>query len=103
MHEVKYFIGKFDKDTNKQELSNTYFVSQIIKQLGECTILRSKSGYINQKGKQISESLLVVIQLLNDDNVMVNTTALENCKHFKKLFNQEAILFTIEEVKYEVC
>lgn len=99
MYEVKYFIGKFDKDTRKQELSNEYFVSQIIKRLGECTIIRSKGSYLNYEYKMIKEPSLLVIELVDD---LPKETAINNCKHFKKIFNQESILFTIQEIEYEV-
>lgn len=97
MYKVTYYIGKFDKNTNKQELANEYFVSTITKLLNECTIIRSKSVYINSKNKQIHEPSLVVIKFTNDiDDLALNT------KYFKRWFNQESILVTVEDVKVEV-
>lgn len=105
MYKLEYFIDKFDKDTKKQVIANEYFVQQIINRLGECTILRAKSGYKYLKGfgqKTSVEPSLHVVQIVNDDLHCIKKEAIENCKYFKKIFNQEQILFTITETGFEV-
>lgn len=99
MYKIIYYIGKNDKDTGKQTLSNEFFISTINKILGECTIIRAKGLYFDTKGRQIHKPSLVVIKFDNDNGV---SNIPYNVKQFKKLFNQECILVEKQEINTEV-
>lgn len=100
-YKVTYYIGKFDKDTNKQELSNEYFINQIVRRLGDCTIIRTKGCYtMNATNKQVHEPSLKVEQIISNDEYYVQDV-IDNCKHFKKIFHQESILYTIQELDFD--
>lgn len=100
-YKITYYIGKFDKDTNKQELSNEYFINQIVRQLGDCTIIRTKDCYtMEATRKQVHEPSLKVEQIVFDNNYYLNDV-INNCKYFKKIFHQESILYTVQEIEYD--
>ena len=101
-YRITYYIGKYDKETFKQELSNEYFKNTISSILGECTIIKSSAIYLNFKNKVVKEPNLKVEIIVDDELKYIRSTVIDNCRTFKRKFNQEAILFTIEEIEYEV-
>ena len=104
MYKLTFYIGKFDKNTGKQELSNDYFVNTITRELGDCTIIRVKGCYTMQETKkQLHEPSLKVEKILIDiDYNSIYKDAVTLSKEFKKLFNQESVLFTIQELETAV-
>lgn len=101
-YRITYYIGKYDKETFKQELSNEYFKNTISSILGECTIIESSGIYQNFKNKTVKEPSLKVEIIVDDELRYIRSNVINNCQTFKRKFNQEAILFTIEEIEYEV-
>lgn len=101
-YRVTYYIGKYDKETFKQELSNEYFKNTITSLLGECTIIEVSGTYVNSKNKVVKAPNLKVETIVDDDFKYIRSNAINNCQVFKRKFNQESILLTIEEIEYEV-
>lgn len=103
MHDylITFYIGKFDKNTDNQELSNDYFISTITRELGSCTIIRTKGFYTIQdtKKQQREPSLKVEKILIDKDYNSVFKDAMTLSIKFKKLFNQGSILFTIQKLE----
>lgn len=101
---ITFYITKLNRHTNNQELSNDYFINQITKELGDCTILRAKQcSYTSNSKKQLNEPAYKVEYVLNDTYEYVNKLAIEVSKKFIKLFDIDTVLFTIQELKtYEV-
>lgn len=101
-YRVTYYIGKYDKETFKQELSNEYFRNTITSTLGECTIIETTGTRFNSKNKVVKEPNLKVETIVDDEFKYIRSNVINNCQIFKKKFNQESILFTIDEIEYEV-
>lgn len=101
-YRVTYYIGKYDKETFKQELSNKYFKNTIASTLRECTIIETSGFYFNSKNKIVKEPSLKVETILDDELNYVRSDVINNCQIFKRKFNQDSILFTIDEIEYEV-
>ena len=101
-YRVTYYIGKYDKETFKQELSNEYLKNTITSVLGECTIIETCGTYFNFKNKVAKEPSLKIEKIIDDELKYVRPDTINNCQMFKRKFNLETILFTIDEIDYEV-
>jgi len=88
MYEHTLFIGLYDKDTHKQELSINEFKSRISNTLGDCTIKEGQTGYYTHAdGTQVTEPSLEVKKFGGTKRDIVNLA-----KQLKKQLNQESII-----------
>lgn len=101
-YRVTYYIRKYDQETFKQELSNEYFKNTITSILGECTIIETSETHLNFKNKVVKEPTLKVETIFDDELKYIRSNVINNCQTFKRKFNQESVLFTIDEIEYEV-
>lgn len=101
-YRITYYIEKYDKETFKQELSNEYFKNTITTTLGECIIIEASGTHLNSKNKVVKEPNLKIEIIVDDELKYIRSDVINNCQIFKRKFNQESILFTIDEIEYEV-
>lgn len=80
-YRITYYIGKYDKETYKQELSNEYFKNTITSTLGECTIIETSGIYFNSKNRIVKEPSLKVEIILDDELKYIRSNVINNCKY----------------------
>lgn len=88
MYEHTLFIGLFDKDTHKQELSTSDFKKIISNTLGDCTIKEGNEGhYTHNNGEKVTEPSLEVKKFGGSKRSIINLA-----KQLKQQLNQESII-----------
>lgn len=88
MYEHTLFIGLYDKDTHKQELSNIEFKQIISNTLGDCTIKEGQTGYYtHDNGVKVTEPSMEVKKFGGSKRDIINLA-----KQLKTLLNQESII-----------
>lgn len=91
MTTINFYIGKFDKTTHKQELSNEYILNAIHKALAKravpgYTVTSCKGCYIHTNGTIVREPSYKVTVV--DYTIPVQII----CNELKLALNQESIL-----------
>lgn len=91
---ITFYIGTFDKNTHKQELSIDYF-KEILDETFDCyTLSKCYGRYKHNDGTVVNELTLKVEYLDINNTLNVQKT----CDEFKQLFNQECIMVTCTEI-----
>lgn len=103
MYKYNIYIGMFDKDTKKQELSNTDFLNTVrkvmrLKDIENYTIYKGKGHYQHEDGTTVCEPSLNV-EIIEHEN-WTNFMYINDIKHMLcDLLNQESILITKQKVE----
>lgn len=95
MTTINFYIGKFDKLTYKQELSNEYILNAIHKTLTTHDVLRytvisCKGCYTHTNGSIVREPSYKVTVCNNDLSIIKQI-----CNELKLQLNQESILVEV--------
>lgn len=92
MYKHTLTIGLNDKDTLKQEIPTSKFMSIISNAVGDCTIKEGATGYYTMRnGVKVVEKSLTVEKFGGSKKAII-----EVAKYLKQVLNQEAIILTTE-------
>lgn len=99
MYKITYYIGCNDKDTLKQELSDTQIISVIDNLFKDYTLSKTQGRLTNKDGVKTFEKSFVVT-IITDSNYEIDNAHIElNCLELKSKLNQESILVTKELIR----
>lgn len=99
MYKITYYIGCNDKDTLKQELSDEFFISTLDNLFDDYTLSQTQGRFTNKDRVKIFEKSFVVTLITDKSSGTSDIVIKNNCKHLKKLLNQESILVTKELIQ----
>ena len=100
MYRITYYIGCNDKDTLKQELSDTQIISVIDNLLKNYTLSKTKGRFTNKDGLKVFEKSFIVTLITDDEDCEVTPFCIRhNCTVLKTRLNQESILVTKELIQ----
>lgn len=102
MKKIKITVGLNDKDTKKQKHFTKWYYKRIFKNLeylaiDGATLTESLGYYRHENGETVKEKS-INIELLFIEEVTVRNLA----KLIKKEFNQESVIFAVEELNSEL-
>ena len=100
MYKITYYIGCNDKDTLKQELSDTQIISVIDSVFKDYTLSQTQGRFTNKDGVKTFEKSFVVTLIEYENSVdvrdqFINSTA----RILRQKLNQESILVTKELIQ----
>ena len=102
MKKIKITVGLNDKDTKKQKHFKKWYYKRIFKNLEYLAIdgatLTESLGYYKHENGQTVKEKSINIELLFIDEV----TAKNLAKLLKREFNQESVVFAVEELNSEL-
>lgn len=99
MYKITYYIGCNDKDTLKQELSDSFFISTLDSLFDNYTLSQTQGRFTNKGGVKTFEKSFVVT-IITDSNYEIDNAHIElNCLELKSKLNQESILVTKELIQ----
>lgn len=99
MIKVTYYIGTYDKDTNKKELLDRDFYKVFDELFINYTLQKAQGVYtMHDTGTVVKEDTFIVTDIL-DNNFDGKTKQYikDNCDILKEKLNQESILVEISE------
>ena len=99
MYKITYYIGCNDKDTLKQELSDTQIISVIDGIFDNYALSKTQGRFTNKDGVKTFEKSFVVTLITDNEKDIDDVFILHNCKHLKAFLNQESILVTKELIQ----
>nr|DAP28679.1 MAG TPA: Protein of unknown function (DUF3574) [Caudoviricetes sp.] len=101
MIKVIYYIGMNDKNTLKQELAKSDFITEFDEIFRDYTIVEASGRFTNKIGEiTIERSLTVTTFIDNCNETELRKLIQNNCDILKNKLNQESIL--VEVCKPEV-
>lgn len=96
MIKITYYIGMNDKDTLKQELSKSDFITEFDKLFRDYTVFEAQGRFTNRVCEVTFERTLVVTTFIDDCIDIILKQAIKfNCDTLKEKLNQESILVEI--------
>lgn len=98
MNEYNIYIGMYDKDTKKQELSNTEFLNTVRKVMrynfiDNYTIIKAKGHYKSDTMTVCEPS--IIVDIIIDYELDTDFIKTQLCK----FLNQESVLITKQEIQ----
>lgn len=103
MYKYNIYVGMFDKDTKKQELSTQDFLNTVrkimrLKDIKNYTIIKAKGHYQHEDGSTICEPSIIV-EIIESEN-WTNYMYINDLKNMLcDSLNQESVLITKQEVE----
>lgn len=100
MIKINYYVGCNDKDTLKQEKTDSYFMVVFNACFDNFTVTEAIGKFVNEQGLPTTEKTFIITLLLNDDDKETLEEWTEiNCRYLKQSLNQESILVTKEVIQ----
>lgn len=99
MYKITYYIGCNDKDTLKQELSDTQIIGVIDNLFKDYTLSKTQGRFTNKDGVKTFKKSFVVTLITDNEKDFDDIFILHNCKPLKAFLNQESILVTKELIQ----
>lgn len=98
MYKYNIYIGMFDKDTKKQELSNQDFLNQVRKVMkynfiDNYTIIKAKGHYKSDTMTVCEPS--IIVEIIINYELFINDIKTMLCKEL----NQESVLITKQSIE----
>lgn len=98
MIKVTYYIGMNSKDTLKEELTKSDFITEFDKIFRDYTVYEAQGRFTNRLCEVTYErNLIVTTFIAGTDIKQVNKSVLDNVHILKDRLNQECILVEVSE------
>lgn len=104
MIKVTYYIGMNDKDSLKQKLVKSDFITEFDEVFKDYTLQEAQGRFTNNVNKVTFERTLIVTTFINDcEEHELGMLIRENCDTLKFTLNQESILVEVTEPGVLFC
>lgn len=94
---ITFYIGTLDKDTHRREKEISVFKKELDKTFDGYTLSACHGIYRHKDGTMVNE-LSLRVEYIDYSNTLDTK---KTCDKFKKLFNQECIMVTIQELQVD--
>lgn len=104
MIKVTYYIGMNDKDSLKQELAKSDFITEFDKVFRDYTVYEAQGWFTNRLGEITFERSLIVTTFIDECTELILKQHIQhNCAILKEKLNQESILVEVTEPGVIFC
>lgn len=107
MIKVTYYIGMNDKDSLKQEMAKSDFITEFDEIFRDYTVYEVQGRFTNQLGEITFEHTLIVTTFIDNSTEITEKKLRQliqnNCDTLKFTLNQESILVEVTEPGVMFC